>query len=333
LPADSRARRVLVHAAMGAARASLWVSPRPVALALRGQFARNGRAWGGALLQRAPVGVSAVIDEPYGDHPDEVLDVYRPGSIDPGESRPTVVWTHGGAFVGGSKAEIAGYLRILANAGFTAVGLRYSLAPEARHPTPVRQVLAALNHLQGSADRLNVDSSRLLLAGDSAGAQITAQVAATITNPEAADRLGLAPTVEGSQLRGVVLCCGLYDLVAFASASPYAALVDAVGWAYTGARRFRADRRLLARLAVEPLIGEAFPPTFLTVGNADPLAPQSVVLAAALAARGVPVDTLFFPADHQPPLEHEYQFHFDRADAEVALERLLAFLNRCARLR
>lgn len=314
---------------MAAVRACLWVGPRPVALLLRRAFARSGRVWGAALLARAPTGVTAVLDEPYGDHPDELLDVYAPVTADPSAPRPTVVWVHGGAFVGGAKEEIAGYLRILAAAGYTVVGVRYSLAPESRYPTPVRQVLAALGHLQDNAARLGVDPTRFVLAGDSAGAQIAAQVACVVTGQVAAAPEGLTPTIGAAQLRGAVLCCGAYDLAAFAAGSPFAPLVDAVGWAYSGTRRFRDDERFVASTSVAGQVTAAFPPTFLTAGNDDPLVGQSTALADVLRALGVEVDALFFPPDHEPPLEHEYQFHFDRDDAATALERLLAFLARC----
>lgn len=72
---------------------------------------------------------------------------------------------------------------------------------------------------------------------------------------------------------------------------------------------------------------ETFPPSFITVGNGDPLAPQSVVMAQALQDRGVKVDTLFFPPETEPKLPHEYQFDLDRPEGRQALERLTGFLS------
>jgi hypothetical protein len=45
-----------------------------------------------------------------------------------------------------------------------------------------------------------------------------------------------------------------------------------------------------------------------------------------MTGKGVAVDTLFFPADHSPPLPHEYQFNLEEAAGREALERLTAFL-------
>jgi acetyl esterase/lipase len=97
-------------------------------------------------------------------------------------------------------------------------------------------------------------------------------------------------------------------------------------WAYLGEKEFEDDPRLDA-FTVSRHVKAAFPPAFISVGNADPLAPQSYALAEALKARGATVDTLFFPADHAPPLNHEYQFNLDTDAGQLALERLVAFLD------
>ena len=57
----------------------------------------------------------------------------------------------------------------------------------------------------------------------------------------------------------------------------------------------------------------AFPASFMTVGNADPLVRQSWALANALGEQGVELDVLFYDDDHRPPLGHEYQFDLDLA--------------------
>jgi acetyl esterase/lipase len=75
-------------------------------------------------------------------------------------------------------------------------------------------------------------------------------------------------------------------------------------------------------------VTSAFPPTFISVGNGDPLAPQSMAMADALRSVRVPVDTLFFSPDHQPALPHEYQFDLTRPEGRLALERVVAFLGR-----
>ena len=59
----------------------------------------------------------------------------------------------------------------------------------------------------------------------------------------------------------------------------------------------------------------------MTAGNADPLLAQSQAMMAALEAKGVSVETLFFPDDHQPA------FDVSPAGGRAALERVIAFLR------
>lgn len=84
---------------------------------------------------------------------------------------------------------------------------------------------------------------------------------------------------------------------------------------------------LACRCAVAPHVTASFPPAFISVGNADPLAPQSVALADALRAKGTKVDALFFRPDHQPPLDHEYQLRLSTEAGRLALDRSVAFLR------
>lgn len=318
--------RLLLWGVTQAVRASLLLSPRPAALLIRRVFARTGAQAAAALERDAPTDVSVVVDERYGDGPDMLLDLYRPAGVE--RPLPLVVWVHGGGFCGGAKHEWSGYYKRLAAAGFAVAAPRYSLAPEHRYPTPVRQVMAALAFLRGDASRLGIDPDRIALAGDSAGAHIAAQVAALVTTPGYADVVGVAPTITAAQLRCAVLCCGPYDLsLARADGSELARRFEQVVlWAYSGKRRFLDDPAFAAASITDHLSG-AFPPTLLTVGNADPLRPHSERLAAELSRHGVAHETVFYPSDHQPPLGHEYQFDLDGDAGQRFLHRLLAFLT------
>jgi acetyl esterase/lipase len=327
-PPSTGWRRVATNVSLAALRASLKVSPRPTAWVIRRVFAKNGAQVAAKLQTRVPAGVTVVIDERYDEDRDARFDVYTPDPVvQAGRRAPTVVWTHGGGFVGGSKDELGGYLTRIAAAGFTVVGVNYSRAPEAKYPTPVRQVMTAVRHLQVNADRLHVDPARLVLAGDSAGAQITAQVAAIVTNPSYREHVGVEPTLTPDQLRAVVLCCGLYDWTLIDPDSPFRDFVHAVAWSYSGNRDYLDDDWFMSAMTVAKHVSEAFPPAFITAGHADPLLAHSLALASALESKGVDVDMLLYPEDHQPRLAHEYQFDLDLDDGRLALQRVLAFLQ------
>ncbi|MBX9773906.1 MAG: alpha/beta hydrolase [Xanthobacteraceae bacterium] len=307
--------------------AAFQLSPWPSALVFRHLMDRGGVAAANALEKHVPPGVVARLNERYADDPDAVLDVFHPAAIERTDrALPTIVWVHGGGFISGSKDQIAGYLKILAAAGYTVVGVNYSLAPAATYPTPVRQANAALGFLKANAARLHIDASRLFLAGDFAGAQVSGQLANIVTAPDHAKALGIEPAIDRAALRGVILHCGLLDPRALSLDGRMGGFLRSVGWSYFGVRDFLNDPRM-AQFSVARNVTAAFPPLFISVGNDDPLAPQSRLLAANAGKLGVSVDALFFPADYKPPLPHEYQFNLDIEAGKLALERTLAFLK------
>jgi len=289
-------------------------------------FAAGGAKTAEVLNRHAPAGVAALVDERYGGEPEMLLDLYRPASA--AGPLPVLLWVHGGGFCGGSKDELAGYFKLVASRGYAVVGPRYSLAPEHRYPTPPRQVMQALAFLQAEAERLQVDTGRIVIAGDSAGAHIAAQIGALVTTPGYPDAVGVAPTITPAQLRGLVLACGPYDLALAREAGTPAGrrLIQVVLWAYSGKRNV-LDDPAFAAWSLPDNVTSAFPPTLLTVGNADPLRRHSELLAEKLRERGVETEALFFPDDHRPPLGHEYQFDLDSDEGRRFYEHLLAFLE------
>jgi acetyl esterase len=320
-------RRAVLRAGLAGLRASLLVSPRPMVWLIRRQFAESGRQLADSLRAHRPANVTMIVDDYYDGHPDARLDVSYPENIPTDTRLPTVVWTHGGAFVAGDKSETNDYFRLIAASGLTVVGINYTLAPRGRYPTPVRQLMTALQYLQANADRYHVDPGQIVLAGDSAGAHIAAQAATAITNPECARRLGVTPTIQPEQLRGVALCCGIFYLSLVSPDSPVKDFIGAVAWAYSGTRDYRSNESFMSGMDIPSQATESFPSSFVTVGNVDPLRSHSRALVSALQAHGVETDVLLFPDDHQPALGHEYQFNIDAEDAETALQRLISFVH------
>jgi acetyl esterase len=307
--------------------AALEISPWPSALLIRWAFDISGERANARLASRVPAGIEAAPNETYdpGD-PDTRLDVFYPGARAPAGGLLTVVWIHGGGFVSGSKDQISNYARILAAGGFAVAGVDYSLAPKRTYPTPLVQVNRALAYLAHNAQRLHVDPERLVLAGDSAGAQLAAQLANVITSPTYARTIGIAPAISPRQLAGVLLYCGPYAMSGSPAGNPFARwFARTVQWSYSGRRDYTRDARGVT-LAVAKFVTPGFPPTFISVGNADALAPQSYALAIALHGEGVRVDALFFPPDYHPGLPHEYQFFLDTEEARLALSRSQEFL-------
>jgi acetyl esterase/lipase len=304
------------------------LSPWPSALLIRGVFEKGAADTLAEMEPYAPEsGVTASLDVPYGDEgADTTFDVFSPDGGD--DALPTVVWIHGGAWISGDKHDVTPYLRTIADRGYTTVALNYTISPEASYPTALTQLNDALAFLVANADEHRIDPDRIVIAGDSAGAQFTSQLATLVTNPDYADLVGVQPALTREQLRAVVLNCGIYDV----SGIPNAPGIGGWGfrialWSYIGDRDW-SDHPGGVQMSTLDYVTADFPQTWISGGNGDPLTPtQSRPLAAKLDELGVPVTKVFYPDDHEPSLPHEYQFHLDFADARDALESTIAFLD------
>lgn len=316
---------ILVMTILAAGAYIGWVySPWPSALFYRLIMDRGGWAAHDALARHVPSGIGERRGLVYdASNPVAKFDVFRPPGY-AGEKLPAIFWIHGGGFLSGSKDLVANYLRILAAKGFVTIGIDYSLAPRAQYPAAVREAVAALAHVHASADALGLDRTRLLLAGDSAGAQIAAQLALIVSLPGYAAEMGIAGPMPRADLKGVILYCGVYDPEGLHQDGPAGGFVRAVLWSYFGVKDLADDPRV-QQFSIVRNIAPGLPPLFVSAGNADPLKPNSYKLAEVAKAAGVEVETLFFPLDYQPPLAHEYQFDLDSEAGRQALERSAAF--------
>ncbi len=301
---------------------------------IRYEFNRGGAKTTKEMEKWEPrSGVAVIRDQQYrrGDG-DAKLDVYLPDSArQTGAQLPVIVWTHGGAWLSGHKTDAAPYFKLLAQRGYTVIAPDYSLAPEHTYPTAVRQLNDMYAYVEQNAERFHADAEKIVLAGDSAGANLSAQMAALITNPAYAREVGIQPTLRPEQVRGVVLNCGIYMMDRLAH--PNRRLPKIIGWgndvtvwAYSGTRDFSDP--VIREMSPYYHVTKDFPATYVTGGNDDPLTEvQSIPLADKLESLGVSVTRLFYEENHTPGLLHEYQFMLDKPDARNALQATLAFVE------
>jgi acetyl esterase/lipase len=131
------------------------------------------------VLVRAPRdGVDVVRDLPYGAHPRQILDIYRPAGL---SGAPVVLFFHGGAFVDGEKDRSPGIysnvLYYLARHGIVGANVEYRLAPEHKYPSGTEDVALAVKWARSNAARFGGDPGRIFLMGHSAGVAHTGSYA------------------------------------------------------------------------------------------------------------------------------------------------------------
>jgi acetyl esterase/lipase len=312
----------------GCAYAAYSLSPWPSVWMIRYAFAKDAADRNRKLDALDPAGVLAHADIAYDTGRRNRIDIYLPPRrANDAENLPAVMWIHGGAFVAGDKSDIEGYVRFLAAEGYAIATVGYSRAPESQYPTPVVEAAKALDFLRDNAQRFGIDANAIVLAGDSAGAQIASQLAAAIADKDYADDIGLTSRADPAAVRGIVLFCGVYGMEGIDLTGAFAGFLRTVMWSYFGEKNPTNDPRL-RQFSVRNHITPDFPPVFISVGNADPLAPQSLALAETLKGKGVRTTAVFFPQSHTPPLQHEYQFQLDTEAGRYAFGELKAFLKR-----
>jgi len=200
--------------------------------------------------------------------------IYRPaGAVN------TVMFIHGGGWVVGSLDTHDGSCRMLANrTGQNVVSIGYRKAPEHRFPAGVRDCEAGLDWLLRDGGSLGLDTSRLVISGESAGGNLAAVLAI-----HARDRgISLAGQALISPVIRTDMASGSYRQFN----SGYFLAAAAMAWFI----RHYADPSDLAHPDIVPLRARTLnglPPAFLATVDHDPLRDEGRAYAAALVSAGV----------------------------------------------
>ncbi len=270
-------------------------------------------------------------DRPYRDgrRADQRLDVYRP--LTPGP-HPVVLYIHGGGFRILSKDSHWMMGLAFARQGYLVFNISYRLAPRHPFPAALEDCCAAYAWVVRNAASYGGDPSRLLLAGESAGANLVTAlaVAACYRRDEPWAR---AVFDTGVVPRAVLPACGILqvsDTARFARRRKLPLfLVDRlteVEEAYLGPSKATVRERELA----DPLLvlergarpDRPLPPFFVPVGTADPLLDDTRRLKAALDRLGVRCDARYYPGEL-----HAFHAVFFRKPARRCWRDIYQFLD------
>ena len=260
------------------------------------------------------------------DNKEGYLDIITPKEFE--GQLPVIFWVHGGAFLGGDKADITEYAVQIASEGYIVVNMNYELAPGAKYPTPLHQMDEAYTFIAREAEKYGIDMDRVYFAGDSAGAQIVSQYVNVQVEPSYADVVKLEAIVPSDTIEGVLLFCGPYDVTRFGEISDnklISFLFRRIGWAYIGDRNW-LDSDSAKEASVIEYISKDFPPTFITDGNTGSFEDQGMKLVKKLKEYGVPVQDVFYSTE-EAELGHEYQFIMNTPQAENTFQEMVDFLK------
>ena len=205
------------------------------------------------------------------------------------EPHPVTMFFHGGGFALGDLDTHDVTARQHAAVGRTVVvSVDYRLAPEHPYPAAVEDAWAATSWVAANAERFGADGSRLAVAGDSAGGNLSAVVAQLARDSE---RSGDGPTVM-FQLLWYPSTMWDNSLPSFAenAGSPILddeALAAFTGW-YAGHVDLTDPPAALAPGRAADLSGLA--PAYVAVAGHDPLRDDGTRYAERLSEAGVAVE-------------------------------------------
>jgi len=214
------------------------------------------------------------------------LDVYqRIGVTTP---QPTVIYMHGGFWVAGNKEGAIMSLMPWFEMGWNVVNVEYRLGRQALAPAAVEDCMCALRFINNQAKTYNIDPTRLVVTGESAGGHLALSLGMI---PESA---GLDLECAGTPLprpAAVINWFGITD-VADVIEGPHRANAAAQWMAG------RPDKMEIAK-RVSPLtyVRAGLPPILTIHGDADTTVPyqEAVRLHEALAKAGTPNQLLTIP--------------------------------------
>jgi acetyl esterase len=198
---------------------------------------------------------------------------------------PVLLYTHGAGWVFGDAHTHDRLVRELTvHADAATVFVNYSRSPEAKYPTALDEIYAALEWIAAHGAEHGMDPTRIAVAGDSVGGNMTAATAI-----RAKQRGG--PALVGQLLYYPVTDAN-FDTDSYRQfATGYFLARDGMKWFWDQYTTDPAQRAEITasplRASLEELAG--LPPALVIVGEADVLRDEGEAYAAKLRAAGVPV--------------------------------------------
>jgi acetyl esterase len=249
-------------------------------------------------------GIEVIEDISYGPKgSDNLLDLYRPIPC-PGRL-PVVLYVHGGGFRSLSKDSHWIMALAFARRGYLVVNINYRLAPQHPYPAAIEDTCAAWLWLQEHIVEHGGDPDRVVVAGESAGANLAMAltVACCYPRPEPWAR---AVFDAGKVPKVLAPACGFYQV---SDAKRYLragitnrfsqAVLDDCEDCYLPDEALRADPGLADPVCIieQEAPTRPLPPAFLPVGGWDPLKVDNRRMTQALWDRGVEAVDRLYPRE------------------------------------
>jgi acetyl esterase len=223
---------------------------------------------------------------------------------------PGIIYIHGGGWVLGNARTHDRLVRQIANGARAAVVfVNYTPSPEAQFPVPIEQAYTVAKWVADHGSTINIDSSRLAVAGDSVGGDMTAAVtllAKQRGGPHFLQQVLLYPVTDAR-----------FDTASYNRFAENCWLTrTAMKWYWDAYAPNPADREQPTasplRASLAQLRGL---PQALVITDSDVLLDEATAYAAKLRAAGVAVTT-----SHYAGVTHDFMMLNALADTQAGKE-------------
>ncbi len=275
-------------------------------------------------------GTRLIEDVEYARHGGQSLrlDILQPKEPGP---HPAVIYLHGGAFAIGSKRTHRAIAAAYASQGYLVFNVDYRLAPEFPFPAAIEDACAAWSWVIEHAQTYGGDARRIVLAGESAGANLALSMTLSCCTPRPEPfaaplhALGVKP-VAALLYYGFLQTSepGRYRRAGVSALSARVARQAAESYlgpsaAAPGDAHALADPLCVVEAMQAPM---RLPPLFIAAGLADPVAPDSQRLERALARLQSPCSARYYAGE-----PHGFHVMFWRKNAMQCWRDSFAFLD------
>jgi acetyl esterase len=279
-------------------------------------------------------GVSILKDLPYTDSgaPHHTLDLYLPTHTPP--PWPVAFYVHGGGFRILSKDTHWVMGLAFAKRGFLTVNINYRLAPQHPFPAALQDAAQALAWTLDHAAHHSGDTTRLVLAGESAGANLALNLALACARPTPLPQTQ-ALFERAPRIAATIAACGLFEVTNpqrfLQRDAPLPAWVydriEEVHNAYLGPQPTQDPDLLDLTSPLLPLergehLHRPLSPLFLPCGTADPLVEDQQRLQRALERLGVEHLAAYYPGEL-----HAFHAFLWRPQARACWRDIFAFID------
>lgn len=208
--------------------------------------------------------------------------------------KPLLIYIHGGGWISGITEMRNTYLYEWAKKGYYVASVSYTYAPQKTYPHQLKDIFSAIDFILDNANKSNIDTDNIILAGESAGGYYISYAAACANDNTILDKLHIDfRNKDTFRVKALVSHCGCYNIGRLTDPDKKQSKFPDIKMmcsTFMGMPVHEIREKVATDVnnLISPVVTENFPPTFLTWGDKDLLRYEAFDFAEELKKNNVP---------------------------------------------